>query len=344
MGEPVAGAFTLFGGNEVESLAQDDGPVPGNDRRPSDVATRPYRPATVNPPDSRPRNEGPRLSLLAQRLVDMGMGNYPNTIQFISENPALRSRREIESLNSEALITQQAGQNTRAQTCVHHALLLKKWVDPGHKDVAIDTFRKRMIAKDPQTIDGFIRDVKKVYSTVQTQATNATPLGPVANKDSQSRQNPVISQPERPEPTAIPTTQRPVVPEAEMSLPRTRQGPDGRLYYFDDRGNILRPANSRAENDSRQPGRDIAAMAETMAETNIRKGPDSRTSGNRTQGQENTTPNRQQGNPGRRPSNAGSHEEQKLSKLPRTHIGHTKGDKEKLDAREFYSAFMYGWC
>jgi hypothetical protein len=194
----------------------------------------------VSKPIDRPERTLPaplsQLSPLARDLVDIGLGKYRESMDFISDNPSILAQSEIDALIAEALTAEKASQSTRSQTCVHQALLLKECIEVGRDN--IDSFFRNLAARDSKTKESFIKDVKKVYLSIQERATRAPIQNQEPTSEPQGRRLPLISQPASPSMSQNPSTyaQEPKEPT---------QSPDGRFYYTDPEGNLLRPASSQ---------------------------------------------------------------------------------------------------
>ena len=188
---------------------------------------------------------GPRptqLSPLARRFIDLGLGSYPESADFIADNQSILQESEIDALIAEASIAEKAGQSTRAQTCIHQALLLRECEKVGASNVS--SFFRKLTAKDGRAKEAFVKDVKKVYVAIQEQVKGTTQQSPGTTSGNTQSQTPV------------------------------GRGKDGGLRYPDARGNILRPASSRHEPTRRDPDRhrsvsDPVGMTERTAALSI---------------------------------------------------------------------------
>lgn len=184
-----------------------------------------------------------QLSSVARSFVSLGLGNYIDSSRFISKNPTILAKSEIDALIAEALIAEKAGQSSRSQTCVHQALLLRECAKLGSKN--IDSFFRALSAKDRRAKERFVKDVKKVYSAIQQPAGKASQQNQGLSSGAPAQKLPMVSHPIE---STIPqnsysTTQEseePAHPQAPVA-----QGRDGRLYYTDAEGIVLRPASTR---------------------------------------------------------------------------------------------------
>jgi hypothetical protein len=191
-----------------------------------------------------------RLSTLARRFVELGLGHYSEYTRFISDNPKILAQSEIEALVAEALIAEKAGQSTMAQTCIHQALLLRECKNLGLRE-AVDFIRK-LEASDGKANDTFFRDVKKVYISIQEQARKSLLQDQTVAPEPYSRKMPIISQATdntNPQDPSAYSQSPPGNTQAQTQVTRNR---DGQLVYTDDQGRILRPATSRHDPDLRR--------------------------------------------------------------------------------------------
>lgn len=75
------------------------------------------------------------------------------------------AKGEIDALITEALVAEQAGQSAKAQTYIHQALLLRKCNEVGRHNIS--SFFRNLNAKDGGTKESFVKDVEKVYTSIQ---------------------------------------------------------------------------------------------------------------------------------------------------------------------------------
>jgi hypothetical protein len=134
-----------------------------------------------------------QLSPLARDLVDIGLGKYLESLDFISDNPSILAQNEIDALIAEALAAEKASQSARSQTCVHQALLLKECIGIGRDN--IDPFFRSLAARDSKTKEGFVKDVKKVYLSIQERAAKALLQNREPTSGPPGQRLPLISQP-----------------------------------------------------------------------------------------------------------------------------------------------------
>lgn len=289
------------------------------------------------PPTTNPRNEGPGISSTARNFVILGLGSYPKTIPFINENPGLIRKTEVQSLTSEAWREQQAGHTTRAQTCVHHALLLRKYLELDESKLG--TFCVRMIAGDRETVDTFIHEVKTEYAKVQAQTTQTIQQGHNAPSISRMLKKPMASQSANRDHESEPAVHSSQTPSGELSRGTRLRDGQGRIYYVDKDGNEIRPASHRPVNDqNRKPIKDTTDPAAMMDALKI-----AQISGSETHSAPSHDTSQQPGvrPPGNRRSSMSSASGPRSlaslpedSKMPKINIRGTHGEKEKLDERK----------
>ena len=187
-----------------------------------------------------------QLSSLAHSFASLGLGSNSASAHFISKNPGILAKSEMDALIAEASIAEKAGESTKAQTCIYQALLLRECLKfPDH----IGSFFSKLTAKDGRAKDAFVKDVKKVYTEIQEQIERTTQRNPGNTSEFYDRKGPVISQ------SAERTNLRDVSVDDQIPLGTTQsqtpvaRGPDGRLFYADQQGNLLRPASRRHDSD-----------------------------------------------------------------------------------------------
>ena len=195
-------------------------------------------------------SQSSRLSTLACHLIELGLGRYSETARFISENPKLVARSEIDALVAEASIAEKAGQSTMAQTCIHQALLLRKCQNLGLR--GFDEFIWEL-QRDSKVKEAFVGDVKAVYSSIQEKARKSLPQSQTAASEPYNRRVPIVSQA-----TDYTDPQGPSRYTQSLSEPTKAQAQvfrdrDGQLFYTDDQGRVLRPASSRHDPDRHRP-------------------------------------------------------------------------------------------
>ena len=201
----------------------------------------------------------PQLSPLARAFVGLGLGNYLASSDFISDNPGILAKNEIDALIAEALVAEISGDSTRSQTCIHQALLLRECEKVGTKNIG--SFFRDITAKNGKTKDAFVTDVKKVYVTIQQQAARAPQQSQAPKSESQGRKMPLISQA-----TERPLLQNPYERPMETTQSQTPVifDRDGRAFYADNQGNVLRPASTRHGSDRH---RTVSNAAESSGRT-----------------------------------------------------------------------------
>lgn len=199
-------------------------------------------------PDSRDLPERPiqaqpsRLSALSRSFIDLGLGNYLECSHFIANNPKILAQNEIEALMAEALIAERAGQSTKAQICIHQALLLRKCNEVGLKNNS--SFFRELNAKDSRTRESFVMDVKKVYDSIQKQVGRASEQRQGSNPEPQNRKSAVM----------VPSIERTVSQNSYRYTQNSEEniqypeevglGRNGKTYHKDIKGNLSLPANS----------------------------------------------------------------------------------------------------
>jgi hypothetical protein len=275
------------------------------------------------------------LSDLARSFVDLGLGNYIGSSDFIADYPSILAKSEIDALIAEASVAERAKQSTRAQTCIHQALLLRKCNEVGSKKIG--SFFRDLIAKDGRMKDSFVKDVKKVYISLQHQAGRTSEQRHGPSPESERRESPVVLQPiERTiSDNSYASTQD--SDERPQSQTPVARGRDGKLYYTDVEGNLLYPASRRhdperhrSQSDPIEPSGDLPAVS---ADTPSRNG--AYAMGNRRDDRHATSRTGSFHRP------AGSGPPEPLPTLPEhrkyesTRIGATAGSVEKLDDREY---------
>jgi hypothetical protein len=169
---------------------------------------------------------------------------------------------------AEASIAEKAGQSTRAQTCIYQAHLLRECI----KSDDIGSFFGRLTAKDRRARDAFVKDVMKVYSTIQEQVGRTTQRNPGSTSESYGRKAPVLSQAgERTNPQNVSVNDQIPLVTTQPQTPVARDL-DRRLLYTDQHGNSPRPASRRHDSDHHRSFSDSVEMTEGMAAVSIREG------------------------------------------------------------------------
>ena len=200
-----------------------------------------------------------QLSSLAHSFASLGLGSNSASAHFISKNPGILAKSEMDALIAEASIAEKAGESMKAQTCIYQALLLRECLKfPDH----IGSFFSKLTAKDGRARDAFVEDVKKVYAEIREQIERTTQRNPGNTSEFYDRKGPVISQ------SAERTNLRDVSVDDQIPLATTQsqtpaaRGPDGRLFYADQQSNLLRPASRRHDSDHHRSFRGPVEMTE----------------------------------------------------------------------------------
>jgi hypothetical protein len=169
---------------------------------------------------------------------------------------------------AEASIAEKARQPTRAQTCIYQALLLRECI----RSDDIGSFFDKLTAKDRRARDAFVKDVMKVYSTIQEQVGRTTQRNPGSTSEFSGRKAPVPSQAgERTNTRNVSANDQIPLVTTPSQTPVARD-PDRRLLYTDQHDNSLRPASRRHNSDHHRSFSDPAEMTEGMAAVSIREG------------------------------------------------------------------------
>ena len=211
-----------------------------------------------------------QLSPLSHSFAGLGLGRESESAHFISENPGILAKSEIDALMAEASIAEKAGQPARAQTCIYQALLLRECIKLSPDDIG--SFFDDLTAKDRRAKDALVRDVMKVHTKIQEQVGRTTQRDPGSTSEFYGRKAPVLSQ------AAERTNPRNVSVNDQIQLVTTQpQTPvahdlDRRLLYTDQPGNLLRPASRRHDSDHHRSFSDPVEMTEGMAAVSIREG------------------------------------------------------------------------
>ena len=239
---------SVAGGQQYVKVDSRDRATTQNVGRHRDSGTKTQMP----PPQSR------RLSSLAQRFVDLGLGHYSEYAHFISDYPEIAEKREIDSMIAEASFAERAGQSTLAQTCIHQALLLRECNTLGLRG-AVDFIRK-LEARDGRAKEDFVRDVKKVYSAIQEQVRKSLQQDQSVASESYGRKAPTVSQVTDSTDPQAPSAYGQNPPRSTHAQTQVTRDRDRRLSYIDDRGREVRPA-SRGHDPGRY--RAVVSSAQT---------------------------------------------------------------------------------
>jgi hypothetical protein len=214
--------------------------------------------ASADRPERAPPAPLPQLSPLARDFVSIGLGKYLESKDFISDNPSILARNEIDALIAEAVAAEKAGQSTRSQTCVHQALLLRECTEVGLGNIG--PFFRNLAARDGKTKESFVKDVKKVYLSIQERAARAPLQNQEPSPGLQGRRLPLISQPANGSVSQNPSTYAQGPKEPTQRQTPVAQGP--RSYYLDPEGNLLKPASShRHDRESLRSQSDLTGSA-----------------------------------------------------------------------------------
>jgi hypothetical protein len=230
-----------------------------------------------------------------------------------------------------ASFAEKAGQSTTARTCIHQALLLKACKDAGPN--GISSFFQDLTARDGRAKDALVKNIQKVYESIQGQAIRTEQQSQRPDLEPRDRKLPVVLQttertvpqnPYAPTPRPLETTQ------SQTPVTRDREG---RLFYTDNQGNLLRPASSRHDPDRHRPVSEPAETTEKVASASIGKEPQSGAGLVEDRGDGRNAPGRAESF--HRTSVSGPLPTlPEHGKLEYTRIGGTAGNAERLDHRE----------
>jgi cell division cycle protein 37 len=109
-----------------------------------------------------------KLTAEGKHFAKIGLHDYRTLLQFISQNPDIVSESTQDALLVEAFNAQMKGNDSYAQTCVHHGLLLQYCRQLGKDGVAM--FFKRITTKGHQAQEVFNKDVADTYNRIKTRA------------------------------------------------------------------------------------------------------------------------------------------------------------------------------
>lgn len=211
-----------------------------------------------------------QLSSLSHNFAGLGLGSDSESAHFISKNPGILAKSEIDALIAEASIAEKAGQPTRAQTCIYQALLLRECIKLSPN--GIGSFFDGLTAEDHRAKDAFVKDVVKVYTKIQEQAGRTTQPNPGSTSEFYSRKAPVLSQAaERTNPRNVSVNDQIPLVITQSQTPVARDL-DRRLSYTDQHGNLLRPASRRHDSGHHRSFSDPVEITEGMAAVSIREG------------------------------------------------------------------------
>jgi hypothetical protein len=226
----------------------------------------------VNPADQSERPlpaQKPQLSSLARSFASLGFGEYSKSSHFISDNPSIVAKSEIDALIANALFAEKAGQSTMARTCIHQALLLRACKDTGPN--GISPFFQDLTARDGRAKDALMKDVQKVYESIQEQGIHTGQQSQRPDSEPRERKLPVVLQTTERTASQNPYAPTPRPLETTQSQTPVIRDQEGRLFYTDNQGNVLRPASSRHDPDRHRRVSEPAETTEKMASVSIRK-------------------------------------------------------------------------
>lgn len=112
------------------------------------------------------------LSPLGRHFLEVRVGDWEGCLQFIRRNKRIVSELEIQAFLAQAGKSQRAGDEPVARTCIHHALLLRKWYQLG--DNGGEDFLIRLIEGNRQDRESFLDDVKKEHDQFRRGGPGAT--------------------------------------------------------------------------------------------------------------------------------------------------------------------------
>jgi len=112
------------------------------------------------------------LSPLARHFLKVRVGDWGGCLQFIRGNKRIVSELEIQALLAQAAKSQRAGEESVARTCIHHALLLRKWDRLG--ETGGEDFLFRLIEGSRQDRESFLGDVKRELDQFRRGGPGAT--------------------------------------------------------------------------------------------------------------------------------------------------------------------------
>jgi cell division cycle protein 37 len=104
----------------------------------------------------------------AKKFAEIAFGDYRTSLQFVSENRSILTKRDSDALLFEAFNNQLDGKEKLAKQCVHQSLLLQYCQQLGKDGVGLCF--KRMIAKDHKAYKLFIDDVNSTYEKLKQSA------------------------------------------------------------------------------------------------------------------------------------------------------------------------------
>jgi len=112
------------------------------------------------------------LSTLGRYFLKVRVGDWDGCLQFIKRNKRIVSELEIQAFLAQAGKSQRAGEESVARTCIHHALLLRKWDQLG--EAGGEDFLIRLIEGNRQDRESFLGDVKREHDQFRRGGPGAT--------------------------------------------------------------------------------------------------------------------------------------------------------------------------
>jgi hypothetical protein len=176
-------------------------------------------------------------------LTSIRRGDYPGIVWFIEKHPWIADKQEIDKLLTQASVHMRAGESDLAETCVHHALALRKWHNRRLQEA-----RKyfESLAEGGETTREFNHDVAKALAALH-QKYGQTATGITQSQTPVSRENDGgLSYTDSQGNCVRPASNRHNPdPSRTLSDPAT----DDRRCYTDSQGRSVRPASSRHNTD-----------------------------------------------------------------------------------------------
>jgi len=112
------------------------------------------------------------LSPLGRDFLEVGVGDWYGCLRFIRRNKQIVSEPEIQAFLAQAGKYQRAGEESAAQACIHHAMLLRKWDQLGESGG--EDFLNRLIEGSRQDKESFFGDVRKEHDQLRRGGLGAT--------------------------------------------------------------------------------------------------------------------------------------------------------------------------
>jgi hypothetical protein len=157
--------------------------------------------------------------------------------RFISDNPSIVAKSEIDALIVNASFAEKARQSTTAQTCIHQALLLRACKDAGPN--GISSFFQGLAAREGRAKDALMKDVQNVYELIQEQAIRTGQQSQRPDSESRDRRLPVVIQTTERTVSQNPyvSTLRPL--ETTQSQTPVIRDREGRLFLYRQPGKLV---------------------------------------------------------------------------------------------------------